>query len=102
MSSLWSLIEPGAKEWSDDVHAINLVYAKEHEYPAPPTPSIGSVAACSQAISLKRIADALEAIVKLGQPPYMVSGAVLNPDLTPSGVIYGEHTGDTRRPKESP
>lgn len=56
----------------------------------------------SQAISLKRIADALEAIVKLGQPPYMVSGAVLNPDPMPYGVIHGEHTGDTRRPKESP
>lgn len=99
MSSLWSLIEPGAKEWSDDVHAINLAYAKEHGYPAPPAPSIGSVASCSQAISLKRIADALDRMVQ----PVNYAG-LFKPDGTPNSIldIAGEHTGDTRRPKESP
>lgn len=70
-------------------------------------PHISQAIELSQAISLKRIADALEAIVKLGQSPYMVTPAnytgLFKLDGTPNSIldIAGEHTGDTRRPKES-
>lgn len=62
-------------------------------------PHISQAIELSQAISLKRIADALERLA-----PVASAHGLFKPDGTPNSIldIASEHTGDTRRPKESP
>lgn len=64
MMSLFDQLEPGAKVWFDTAHAKNVAEYQKAGLPAPGLPSIDGVSACSQAISLKRIADALEKMEK--------------------------------------